>query len=63
MHSTLTERLFRLQPVDDQISKEKTVSNSGGELHAQVLEMDYTKVKLLSYFKKIIYYIYYEIYR
>lgn len=41
--------------MDDQISKEKTVSNSGGESHTQVLEMDYTKAKFLSYFKKITY--------
>lgn len=39
--------------MDDQMSKEKTVSNSGGESHTQVLEMDYTKAKFLSYFKKI----------
>lgn len=41
--------------MDDQISKEKTVSDSGRALHTQVLEMDYTEAKYLSYFKKITY--------
>lgn len=39
----------------DQISKEKTVSYSGGELYTQILEMDYTEAKYLSCFKKITY--------
>lgn len=46
---------LNLRLMGDQISKEKTVSDSGGELHTQILEMDYTEAKYLSYFKKITY--------
>lgn len=42
---------LNLRLMGDQISKEKTVSDSGGELHTQILEMDYTEAKYLSYFK------------
>lgn len=37
------------------LAKKKTVSDSGRALHTQVLEMDYTEAKYLSYFKKITY--------
>lgn len=54
LHDMRRYRLPRpLNPrlMDDQISKEKTVSDSCGALHTQVLEMDYTEAKYLSYFK------------
>lgn len=41
--------------MDDHMSKEKTVSDSGGELLTQILKMDYREAKYLSYFKRITY--------